>query len=178
MLSAKKVLNVNFFSVEGVDYNRCQWKRENALLKNTAKTWYWRNWKKYYQKWRCVSKLLELHGNAPAHMSATLRNFCKREGNRFPTFSLFTRYCPLWLLPFSECKTLIGRWRYQFRQALGSAVSQYFTTKLNQRTVTHSGSGFINWNYAFLGHEKKKNCDYLHFEHSQSKQAILFKHPS
>ena len=113
MLSAKKVLYAIFFSGEGVWQYRCQWKRAKSITGKYYKDVVLKKLKKYYQKRHpvMVSNMLDFYMiNAPAHTSANVTNFlAKREGNSFTTPSLFTRPCPLWLLPFSKIENL-PRW--------------------------------------------------------------------
>ena len=86
-----------------------------------------------------------------------------------PPYSPDLPPCDFFLIP--KLKTLLA----ERRQMHESAVYQYLTSLLNQHTMTHSGSGFINRNYAFLvmgttlRTRNKEICDYLHFKCSQSK---------
>ena len=85
--------------------------------------------------------------------------------------------CELFLSP--KLKTFHAGWWYRSSKALGSAVYQYLTSIPNQRAVTHSESGNIDWNCAFLVKGStwrvwnKEICDYLHFERSRSNKATL-----
>ena len=124
-----------------------------------------------------------LHDNTQAHTSAVVTMFLQKEMvtvSPLPPYSPNHAPCDFFIFlnwkPFSLDGDIGPDWCLDLHYT--SALLVY----LNQHTMTHSGSGLINWNYAFLIMEttlmawNKEIWDYLHFEHSQSKQAILFKH--
>ena len=168
-LSAKKVLYAIFFSGDGIAIHVPVKIGKSVAGKNTTKMWYWRNWKNTIrnstQSW--VSNMFNFYMIMPQLIRLPLLQFilAKKDGYSFTKASLFTRPCLLLLLFFWNWKP-----SSLDRQVHGSAFYQY----LNQHTVMHSGSKFINWNYAFLVMEttlrawNKEICDYFHFECSLS----------
>ena len=117
--------------------------------------------KKYYQKRRPATgfkHVRRLHDNAPAHTSAIVTAFLKKEkltvlppALRLPPptpppqrYSPDLAPCDFFLFP--KLKAFLAGRKYQSRQAHGSAIHQY----LIKRTVTPSKSGYIGLNFAFL----------------------------
>ena len=107
-LSAKKVLYAIFFSGEGTAI-QVPVKRVKALIENTTKMWYLRNWKKKNtirngaQSW--VSNMSDFYMIMPSPNVCHCHNvFARREGSSFTTPCLFTRPWPLRLLFFRNRK--------------------------------------------------------------------------
>ena len=77
--------------------------------------------------------------------------FAKAEGNSFTTSSIFHQILPLVTSSFFQnwkSSSLDGDIGLDRR--LDLPYTSTLPVYLNQRTVTHSGSGFIKWKYAFL----------------------------
>ena len=110
-----------------------------------------------------------------------LQMFCEMRMWQYYLTSLFTRPCLLWPLPFSEIESL-PRWT-ELSVQTGDWIC-CIPVYLDYCNVTSSGSGFIDWHHAFLVMEttlkawNKEICDYLYFERSRTKWAILLEHPS
>ena len=88
--------------------------------------------KKYYQK-RCPATGFKhvrlLHDNAPAHTSAIVTAFLKKEKVTVlphPPYSPDLAPCDFFLFP--KLKAFLAGQKYQSRQALGSAIHQYLIT--------------------------------------------------
>ena len=128
-ISAKKVLYAIFFSGEGiavqipVPKGRCvtgSFYRDIVLTKL----------KKYYEKRRPVTGFKHvrlLHDNAPAHTCSIVTNILKSEKVTVlphPPYSPDLAPCDFSLFP--KLKNFLSGRRYRSRQALGSAVHQYF----------------------------------------------------
>ena len=88
--------------------------------------------KKYYQKRRPATGFKHvrlLHDNAPAHTSAIVTAFLKKEKVSVlphPPYSPDLAPCDFFLFP--KLKVFLAGRKYQSRQALGSAVHQYLIT--------------------------------------------------
>ena len=120
-LSTKKVLYAIFFSGEGVAI-KVPVKKGKSITGKYYKDVVLKKVKKYYQK-----RLL--HDNAPAHTSAIVTAFLKKEKVTVlphPPYSPDLAPCDFFLFP--KLKTFLAGWKYQSRQALGSAIHQYLIT--------------------------------------------------
>ena len=88
--------------------------------------------KKYYQKRRPATGFKHvrlLHDNAPAHTSAIVTAFLKKEKVTVlphPPYSPDLAPCDFFLFP--KLKAFLAGRKYQSRQALGSAIHQYLIT--------------------------------------------------
>ena len=88
--------------------------------------------KKYYQKRRPATGFKHvglLHDNAPAHTSAIVTAFLKKEKVTVLPHSPYSpdlAPCDFFLFP--KLKTFLAGRKYQSRQALGSAIHQYLIT--------------------------------------------------
>ena len=150
----------------------------------------WRNWKEYYQKRRPVTGIKHVrlpHDNAPAHMSAIVTFFFSFFFSFF--FLQKEKVTVLPQPPYSPDLTSSSFFRYCKPSSLGDIspdrrlelrIPSTLPVYLNRCTVTHSGCGFNDWNYAFLVMGStlrawnKENCDYLLFERSLPELAILW----
>ena len=131
-LSTKKVLYAIFFSGEEVTI-------KVPVKKGKSKDVVLKKLKKYYQKRRPVTgfKYVRLlHDNAPAHTSAIVTAFLKKEKVTVlphptppptpPPYSPDLAPCDFFLFP--KLKAFLAGRKYQSRQALGSAIHQYLIT--------------------------------------------------
>ena len=130
-LSTKKVLYAIFFSGEGVAI-KVPVKKGKSITGKYYKDVVLKKLKKYYQKRRPATGFKHvrlLHDNAPAHTSAIVTAFLKKEE---VTVLPHPPYCPD-LAPcdfvlFPKLKAFLAGRKYQSRQALGSAIHQYLIT--------------------------------------------------
>ena len=88
--------------------------------------------KKYYQK-RCPATGFKhvrlLHDNAPAHTSAIVTAFFKKEKvTVLPHPPRIPQTLPHVIFWFPKLKAFLAGRKYQSRQALGSAIHQYLIT--------------------------------------------------
>ena len=86
--------------------------------------------KKYYQKRRPATGFKHvhlLHGNAPAHTSAIVTAFLKKEKVTVLPHPAIPQTLPHVIL-FPKLKAFLAGRKYQSRQALGSAIHQYLIT--------------------------------------------------
>jgi hypothetical protein len=95
-LSAKRVLYAIFFSGEGIAI-KVPVKKGKSIIGKYYKDVILKKLKKYYKKRRPVTGLkhiLLLHGNAPAHTSAIVSAFLKKEKvTILPHSPVFSRPC-------------------------------------------------------------------------------------
>ena len=123
-----KVLYAIFFSGEGVAI-KVPVKKGKSI---TGKYYKDVVLKKYYQKRHPTTgfKYVHfLHDNAPAHTSAIVTAFLKKEKVTVlphPPYSPDLAPCDFFLFP--KLKAFLARRKYQSRQALGSAIHQYLIT--------------------------------------------------
>ena len=129
-LSTKKVLYA-IFSGEGVAI-KVPVKKGKSITGKYYKDVVLKKLKKYYQKRRPATGFKHvrlLHDNAPAHTSAIVTAFLKKEK---VTFCLTHPYspdlapCDFFLFP--KLKAFLAGRKYQSRQALGSAIHHYLIT--------------------------------------------------
>ena len=130
-LSAKKVLHAIFFSGKGVAI-KVPVKRGKSITGKYYKDTVLKKLKKYYQK-RCPTTGFKhvrlLHDNAPAHTSATVTVFLKKEKVTVllqPPYSPDLAPCDFFLFP--KLKSFLAGPKYQSRHALGSAMHQNLIT--------------------------------------------------
>ena len=130
-LSTKKVLYAIFFSGEGVAI-KMPVKKGKSVTGKYYKDVVLKKLKKYYQKRRPATGFKHvclLHGNAPAHTSAIVTAFLKKEKGTVlprPPYSPDLAPCDFFL--FLKLKAFLAGRKYQSRQALGSAIHQYLGT--------------------------------------------------
>ena len=129
-LSTKKVLYAIFFSGEGIAI-KLPVKKGKSITRKYYKDVVLKKLKRYYQKRSPASGFNHvrlLHDNAPAHTSASYGVFEERKSNRFasPPYSPDLAPCDFFLFP--KLKAFLAGWKYQSRQALGSAIHQYLIT--------------------------------------------------
>ena len=130
-LSTKKVLYAIFFSGEGVAI-KVPVKRGKSITRKYYKDVVLKKLKKYYQKRRPATGFKHvrlLHDNAPAHTSAIVTAFLKKEKVTVlphPPYSPDLAPCDFFLFP--KLKAFLAGRKYQSRQALGSAIHQYLIT--------------------------------------------------
>jgi transposase len=127
-LSAKKVLYAIFFSGEGVAIK--------VPVKSITGKYYkdvvLKKLKKYYKKRHPVTGFKHirlLHDNAPAHTSAIVLTFLKKEKVTilpYPPYSPDLAPCDFFL--FLKLKSFLAGRKYKSRQALESAIHQYLIT--------------------------------------------------
>ena len=129
-LSTKKVLCA-IFSGEGVAI-KVPVKRGKSITGKYYKDVILKKLKKYYQKRRPATGFKHvglLHDNAPAHTSAIVTAFLKKEKVTVlphPPYSPDLAPCDFFLFP--KLKAVLAGRKYQSRQALGSAIHQYLIT--------------------------------------------------
>ena len=132
-LSTKKVLYAIFFSGEGVAI-KVPVKKGKSITGKYYKDVVLKKLKKYYQKRRPTTGFKHvrlLHDNAPAHTSAIVTAFLKKEKVTVlphPPYSPDLAPCGFFLFP--KLKAFLAGRKYQSRQALGSAIHQYLITVL------------------------------------------------
>ena len=154
-LSTKKVLYAIFFSGEGVAI-KVLVKRGKSITGKYYKDVVLKKLKKYYQKRRPATGFKHvclLHDNAPAHTSAIVTAFLKKEKVTVlphPPYSPDLDPCDFFLFP--KLKAFLAG-----RKSITSPDRHldlpFISTLLlcpNQRTVTASRSRYIGWNFAFL----------------------------
>ena len=130
-LSTKKVLYAVFSSGEGVAI-KVPVKKGKSITGKYYKDVVLKKLKKYYQKRRPATGFKHvrlLHGNAPAHTSAIVTAFLKKEKVTVlphPPYSPELAPCDFFLFP--KLKAFLAGRKYQSRQALGSAIHQYLIT--------------------------------------------------
>lgn len=130
-LSAKKVLYAIFFSGEGVAI-KVPVKKGKSITGKYYKDVVLKKLKKYYKKRRPVTGFKHirlLHDNAPAHTSAIVSAFLKKEKVTVlpqPPYSPDLAPCDFFLFP--KLKSFLAGRKYKSRQALGSAIHQYLIT--------------------------------------------------
>ena len=130
-LSAKKVLYAFFFSGEGVAI-KVLVKKGKSITGKYYKDVVLKRLKKYYEKQRLAigfKHVRLLHENAPAHTSAIVTAFMKKEKVTVlphPLYSPDLAPCDFFLFP--KLKSFLAGRKYQFRQALESAIHQYLIT--------------------------------------------------
>ena len=129
-LSTKKVLYA-IFSGEGVAI-KVPVKKGKSITRKYYKDVVLKKLKMYYQK-RCpvtgFKHVRLLHDNAPAHTSAIVTAFLKKEKVTVlphPSYSPDLAPCDFFLFP--KLKAFLAVQKYQSRQALGSAIHQYLIT--------------------------------------------------
>ena len=129
-LSTKKVLYAIFFSGEGVAI-KVPVKKDKSITGKYYKDVVLKKLKKYYQKRRPATGFKHvrlLHDNAPAHTSAILTAFLKKEKvTVLPHLPYSPDLAPCNFL-FPKLKAFLAGRKYQSRQALGSAIHQYLIT--------------------------------------------------
>ena len=130
-LSTKKVLYAIFFSGEGVAI-KVPVKKGKSITGKYYKDVVLKKLKKYYQRRRPATGFKHvrlLHDNAPAHTSAIVTAFLKKEKVTVlphPPYSPDLAPCDFFLFP--KLKAFLAGRKYQSRQALGSAIHQYLIT--------------------------------------------------
>ena len=130
-LSTKKVLYAIFFSGEGVAI-KVPVKKGKRISGKYYKDVVLKKLKKYYQKRRPATGFKHvrlLHDNAPAHTSAIVTAFLKKEKVTVlpqPSYSPDLAPCDFFLFP--KLKAFLAGRKYQSRKALGSAIHQYLIT--------------------------------------------------
>ena len=129
-LSTKKVLYA-LFSGEGAAI-KVPVEKGKSITGKYYKDVVLKKLKKYYQK-RCPATGFKhfrlLHDNAPAHTSAIVTAFLKKEKVTvlpYPPYSPDLAPCDFFLFP--KLKAFLAGRKYQSRQALGSAIHQYLIT--------------------------------------------------
>ena len=122
-MSTKKVLYAIFFSGEGVAI-KMPVKKGKSITGKYYKDVVLKKLKKYYQKRRPATGFKHvrlLHDNAPAHTSAIVTVFLKKEKVTVlphPPYSPDLAPCDFILFP--KLKAFLAGRKYQSRQALGS----------------------------------------------------------
>ena len=145
-LSTKKVLYAIFFSGEGVAI-KVPVKKGKSITGKYYKDVVLKKLKKYYQKRRPATGFKHvrlLHDNAPAHTSAIVTAFLKKEKVTVlphpapppapppppppppPPYSPDLAPCDFFLFP--KLKAFVAGRKYQSRQTLRSAIHQYLIT--------------------------------------------------
>ena len=130
-LSTKKVLYAIFFSGEGVAI-KVPAKKGKSITGKFYKDVVLKKLKKYYQKRRPATGFKHvrlLHDKAPAHTSAIVTAFLKKEKITVlphPPYTPDLAPCDFFLFP--KLKAFLAGRKYQSRQALGSAIHQYLIT--------------------------------------------------
>ena len=125
-LSTKKVLYA-IFSGEGIAI-KLPVKKGKSITRKYYKDIVLKKLKKYYQKRRPATgfkPVCLLHDNAPAHTSAIVTAFLKKEKVTVlphPPYSPDLAPCDFFLFP--KLKAFLAGRKYQSRQALGSAIHQ------------------------------------------------------
>ena len=107
-LSTKKVLYAIFFSGEGVAV-KVPVKKGKSITGKYYKDIVLKKLKKYYQKRRPATGFKHvrlLHDNAPAHISAIVTAFLKKEKVTVLPPPVFPRPCPMWFLFVSEIESI------------------------------------------------------------------------
>ena len=150
-LSTKKVLYAIFFSGKGVAI-KVPVKKGKSITRKYYKDIVLKKLKTYYQTRRPATGFKHvrlLHDNAPAHTSAIVTAFLKKE-----KVTVLPHSPPPLPHVISFC---FRNWKHSL---LGGNTSPdrhldlpFISTLLlcpNQRTVTPSRSGYIGWNFAFL----------------------------
>ena len=128
---AKRSLSTIFLSGEGVEI-KMPVKKGKSITGKYYKDAVLKKLKKYYQKRRPATGFKHvrlLHDNVPAHTSAIVTAFLKKEKVTVlpnPTYSPDLAPCDLFLFP--KLKAFLAGRKYQSRQALGSAIHQYLIT--------------------------------------------------
>ena len=130
-MSTKKVLYAIFFSGEGVAI-KVPVKKGKSKTGKYYKDVVLKKLKKYYQKRRPATGFKHvrlLHDNAPAHTSAIVTAFLKKEKvTVLPHPPYSPDLAPSDFFLFPKLKAFLAGRKYQSRQALGSAIHQYFIT--------------------------------------------------
>ena len=158
-----KVLYAIFFSGEGVAI-KMPVKKGKSITGEYYKDVVLKKLKKYYQKRRPVTGFKHvrlLHDNAPAHTSAIVTAFLKKEKvTVFPHPPPPQTPPPHPRIPQTLPHVISFGFRNWKHSLLGGNSSPdghldlpFISTLLlcpNQRTVTPSRSGYIGWNFAFL----------------------------
>ena len=130
-LGTKKVLYAIFFSGEGVAI-KVPVEKGKSITGKYYKDVVLKKLKKHYQKRHPATGFKHvrlLHDNAPAHTSAIVTAFLKKEKVTVlphPLYSPDLNPCDFFLFPKS--KAFLPGWKYQSQQALGSAIHQYLIT--------------------------------------------------
>ena len=129
-MSTKKILNAIFFSGEGVAI-KVSVKKGKSITGKYYKDVVLKKLEKY-QKRRPATGFKHvrlLHDNAPAHTSAIVTAFLKKEKVTVlphPPYSQDLAPCDFFLFP--KLKAFLAGRKYQSRQALESAIHQYLIT--------------------------------------------------
>ena len=150
-MSTKKVLYAIFFSGEGVAI-KVPVKKGKSITGKYYKDVVLKKLKKYYQKRRPATGFKHvrlLHDNAPAHTSAIVTAFLKKEKvtvlphlpHPQPPYSPDPAPCDFFLFP--KLKTFLAGRKYQSRRHLDLPFISTLLLCPNQRTVTPSRSGYI-----------------------------------
>ena len=130
-LSTKKVLYAIFFCGEGVTI-KVPVKKGKSITGKYFKDVVLKKLKKYYQKRRPATGFKHvrlLHDNAPAHTSAIVTGFLKKEKvTVLPHHPYFPDLAPCDFFLFLKLKAFLAGRKYQSQQALGSAIHQYLIT--------------------------------------------------
>ena len=144
MLSTKKVLYA-IFSGESVPI-QVPVKKGKSVTGKYFKDVVLKKLKKYYQPCPVMGfkHVWHLHDNAPAQTSAIVTNFLQKKLINFTTPSLFTRPCPLWLLPFSEIENL-PCWTYILVQTGTWICRQYLTSTCIPKSECPDAIRKWNW---------------------------------
>ena len=152
-LSTKKVLYAIFFSGEGVAI-KVPVKKGKSITGKYYKDVVLKKLKKYYQKRRPATGFKHvrlLHDNAPAHTSAIVMAFLKKEKVTVlphPTYSPDLAPCDFFC--FRNWKHSLLGGNTSLDRHLDLPLISTLLLCPNQRTVTPSRSGYIGWNFAFL----------------------------
>ena len=129
-LSTKKVLYA-IFSGEGVAI-KVPVKKGKSITGKYYKDVVLKKLKKYYQKRSPATGFKHvhfLHDNAPAHTSAIVTVFLKKEKvTVLPHLPYSPDLAPCDFFLFPKLKAFLAGRKYQSRQALGSAIHQYLIT--------------------------------------------------
>ena len=130
-MSTKKVLYAIFFSGEEVAIKKPV-KKGKSITGKYYKDVVLKKLRKYYQKRHPATGFKHvrlLHDNAPAHTSAIVTAFLKKEKVTVlphPPYSQDLGPCDFFLFP--KMKAFLAGRKYQSRQALGFAIHQYLIT--------------------------------------------------
>ena len=125
------VLYPIFLSAEGVAI-KVPVKKDKSITEKYYKDIVLKKLKKYYQKQRPTTGFKHVHllqYNAPAHTSAIVTAFLKKEKVTVlphPPYSPDLAPCDFFL--FATLKSFLAGRKYQSRHALGSAMHQYLIT--------------------------------------------------